>query len=215
MVSRGRPRTFDRTEALSRAMEVFWSQGYEGASMTELTKAMGIGSPSLYAAFGSKEELFREAVEHYGRTEGPEIQAAMDAAPSAREAVEAYLTASARTFTRPGKPRGCMVVLSGLTAADASQSVCDGLRASRAGAVTDLELRLRGAIARGELPAEFNASAVAAFYVTVQQGMSIQARDGASRETLLNIARAAMTAWAPLVGMQPAARGSDRRKRAG
>src|SRR5690349_7428825 len=131
MAERGRPRSFDRTEALSRAMEVFWTRGYEGASMAELTGAMGIGAPSLYAAFGSKEALFREAIDHYGRTEGPEIQAAVAAAPTARDAVEAYLTERSRVFTRPGKPRGCMIVLSGLTAADASQSVCDALRSSR------------------------------------------------------------------------------------
>lgn len=200
MAERGRPRNFDRTEALSRAMELFWARGYEGASMADLTEAMGIGSPSLYAAFGSKEALFREAIEHYGVTEGPEIRAAMDAAPTARDAVEAYLTASARTFTRPGKPRGCMIVLSGLTPADASQSVCDALRSSRAGAVTDLERRLRRALTDGALPADFDVRGVAAFYVTVQQGMSIQARDGASRESLLAVARNAMAAWGALVG---------------
>ena len=200
MAERGRPRNFDRTKALSRAMELFWARGYEGASMADLTEAMGIGSPSLYAAFGSKEALFREAIEHYGLTEGPEIRAAMDAAPTARDAVEAYLTTSARTFTRPGKPRGCMIVLSGLTAADASQSVCDALRSSRAGAVTDLELRLRRALADGALPADFDVRGVATFYVTVQQGMSIQARDGASRESLLAVARNAMAAWEALIG---------------
>jgi len=73
MTARGRPRNFDKDAALERAMELFWIKGYEGASMTDLTSAMGIASPSLYAAFGSKEELFRRAVQHYGATEGLEI----------------------------------------------------------------------------------------------------------------------------------------------
>lgn len=213
MADRGRPRSFDRTQALSRAMEVFWTRGYEGASMAELTDAMGIGSPSLYAAFGSKEALFREAIDHYGRTEGPEIHAAVGAAPSARAAVAAYLETSARIFTRPGKPRGCMVVLSGLTAGDASQGVCDALRASRAAAVTDLELRLRRGVDDGELPAHVDVRALAAFYVTVQQGMSIQARDGATCATLLAIARNALAAWDPLTGA--AGSGRDNPGRAG
>lgn len=198
MAERGRPRSFDRDAALHSAMELFWRRGYEGAAISDLTQAMGIGSPSLYAAFGSKEALFREAIEHYGATEGPEIKTAMDAAPDVRAAVEAYLTASARTFTRPGKPPGCMIVLSGLTPGEGSESVCAALRSQRAGAVSDLQRRLDEASALGELPAGLDVAAIASFYVTVQQGMSIQARDGASQETLLKIAASAMAAWAPL-----------------
>lgn len=200
MADRGRPRSFDRDAALQSAMELFWRRGYEGAAISDLTQAMGIASPSLYAAFGSKEALFREAIEHYGATEGPEIKAAMNAATDVRGAVEAYLTVSAHTFTRPGKPRGCMIVLSGLTPGEGSESVCMALRAQRAGAVSDLRLRLDAAVAAGELPAGLDVAAVASFYVTVQQGMSIQARDGASRETLLKIAASAMAAWGPLTG---------------
>ena len=122
MAERGRPRSFDRSAALVRAMEVFWTKGYEGASISDLTEAMGIGSPSLYAAFGSKEALFREAIELYGRTEGPAIWDAVENAPDARSAVAGFLTATAHSFSRPGKPRGCMVVLSQLNPTEARAS---------------------------------------------------------------------------------------------
>jgi AcrR family transcriptional regulator len=198
MTERGRPRSFDRTAALARAMEVFWTKGYEGASIADLTAAMKIGSPSLYAAFGSKEALFRDAVELYGATEGTEIWSVLDTAPTAREAVEGFLMATAASFARPGKPAGCMIVLSALNATEASESICRVLRAKRVQNQEALELRLRRAIGAGELPPGIDSRAIAAFYLTVQQGMSIQARDGASRDTLERIAQDAMTAWEPL-----------------
>ncbi len=198
MAERGRPRSFDRQDALASAMEVFWIKGYEAASISDLTGAMGIGSPSLYAAFGSKEGLFHEAVDLYGRTEGPALWDVVEAAPTAREAIEGYLMATARVFTRPGKPRGCLVTLSVLNTTSASASVCEAMRQHRAVGQSGLERRLRRSMAQGELPAGLDAAGVAAFYLTVQQGMSIQARDGASRETLEKVAQGAMAAWGPL-----------------
>ncbi|HEY9235374.1 MULTISPECIES: TetR/AcrR family transcriptional regulator [Phenylobacterium] len=198
MAERGRPRSFDRDAALSRAMEVFWARGYEGASISDLTSAMGIGSPSLYAAFGSKEELFRQAVDLYGAVEGPEIWSAVETAATAREAAEGFLTATARTFSRPDKPRGCMVVLSQLNATQASESVCRALRERRVDGQCALEAHFRRAVESGELPGRVDPAALAAFFVTVQQGMSVQARDGASEDALLKIARNAMAAWEPL-----------------
>jgi len=198
MAERGRPRSFDRRQALTRAMEVFWARGYEGASISDLTAAMEIGSPSLYAAFGSKEALFREAIELYAATEGPEIWSAVERAATAREAAEGFLTATARTFSRPGKPRGCMVVLSQLNATEASASVCEALREQRVVGQCGLAALFRKAVESGELPERVDPVALAAFFVTVQQGMSVQARDGASEEALLKIAQSAMAAWEPL-----------------
>lgn len=196
MAERGRPRRFDRDEALSRAMELFWRKGYAGTSLAELTAAMGINPPSLYAAFGSKEGLFREAVSLYGETEAPEIWLAVERAAGAREAFEGFLRNTAIAFTQPGKPAGCLIVLGALHADDAgSEAVCAALRAIRADNVAELAARLRRAIADGELPATVDCEGVASFYATVQQGMSIQARDGAGRETLLAIADGAMAAW--------------------
>lgn len=198
MVERGRPRGFDRDTALTRAMEVFWAKGFEAASLSELTAAMGIGSPSLYAAFGSKEGLFHEAVELYGRTEGPALWDIVEAAPTARQGIEGFLAATARAFSRPGKPRGCLVTLSATNLSGASPSLCEAMHKARAHGQGDLEARLRRAMAEGELPAGLDAGAVAAFYLTVQQGMSIQARDGASQEVLEQVVRGAMAAWGPL-----------------
>ena len=185
MAERGRPRSFERATALRRAMEVFWAKGYDGASLADLTAAMGIAAPSLYAAFGSKEALFREAVALYGETEGTEIWTALPEAPSAREAIERFLRGSAISFTRPDRPAGCLVVLSALLANDGNARVCRELRESRAGNVAALRERLERAVAEGDLPTKLDCEAMATFYATVQQGMSIQARDGASRATLL------------------------------
>ena len=107
MAERGRPRSFDREAALARAMEVFWERGYQAAAMTDLTDAMGINSPSLYAAFGSKEALYREAVAYFAATESDDILAPLQNAPTARAALEGYLMASAATFTRPASCARC------------------------------------------------------------------------------------------------------------
>lgn len=188
-------------------MEVFWRLGYEGASMTDLTAAMGIASPSLYAAFGSKEALFRQALEHYRATEGREIWGGVERAASARDAVQSYLMDTARVFTRRSKPAGCLIVLSALHPAERSDMVRQTLIAMREGTVDALRERLAQGVATGEISAHANVDAIARYYVTVQQGMSIQARDGASRRDLEAVAQAALAAWPALVGTSSAARG--------
>ncbi|NLA20148.1 TetR family transcriptional regulator [Burkholderia cepacia] len=200
MAERGRPRSFDKEAALERAMEVFWRLGYEGASMTDLTAAMGIASPSLYAAFGSKEALFRQALEHYRATEEKK-SGGVEEAGSAHDAVRNYLMDTARVFTRRSKPAGCLVVLSALHPAERSDTVRQTLIAMREGTVESLRERLRQGVATGEISAHANLDAIARYYVTVQQGMSIQARDGASRRDLEAVATAALAAWPALVGM--------------
>jgi AcrR family transcriptional regulator len=200
MAERGRPRAFDRDLALRHAMEVFWTKGYDNASLADLTSAMGINSPSLYAAFGSKEALFQEAAMLYGRLEGADIWNAIEEAPTAKEAISGFLHSTAAAFTQPGKPAGCLIVLGALHSSDSSEGVCSALRAMRAENVAMLRRRLDNAIASGELSADLDTESIAVFYITVQQGMSIQARDGASRETLLVIADSAMAAWDRLVG---------------
>lgn len=198
MADRGRPRKFDRTAALQRAMEVFWAKGFAGASMTDLTAAMGINSPSLYAAFGSKEQLFREAVDLYRGTEGQRVWKDVDALPTARATVEAILMRTAESFTRPDKPTGCLVVLGAVVGGDAGEAVGRVLCERRRGNHETLTRRLERAVAEGELPQGIDCGAIATFYLTVQQGMSLQARDGATRETLTAVARSAMAAWPAL-----------------
>lgn len=199
MVGRGRPRSFDRDEALGRAMEVFWAKGYDGASISELTAAMGINAPSLYAAFGSKEALFREAVALYTATVGPEIWTSIPEAPTAREAMERFLTLTAEAYTSPGHPQGCLIVLGALHPSGSNAAVCEVLREHRAENVETLRARLERAVEEGELHEGVDCQAVATFYATVQQGMSIQARDGASREALMAVADYAMAAWDSLI----------------
>lgn len=195
MAERGRPRSFDRDEALRRAMMLFWERGFQATSMSELTAAMGINAPSLYAAFGSKDALYREAMALYEEGDGVELGRQIAEAPSAKAAIEAYLMRSAALFTRPGKPAGCMVVLSVVHGAGTSPRTGDALREARADAQAAIEARLRRAVEAKELPATCDAAAISSFYVTVQQGMSIRARDGATRPELEAIAQAAMAAW--------------------
>src|SRR6476620_11505606 len=118
MTERGRPRAFDREEALAKAMQVFWSQGYEGASMGELTEAMGINKPSLYAAFGCKEALFREAVQYYNSVECIALSQALQNESTARGAIEAVLRINAGTYVSSGTPPGCMIVVASMRGAE-------------------------------------------------------------------------------------------------
>lgn len=196
MSTRGRPRTFDRDAALGRALEVFWAKGFEGSSMNDLTEAMGIVSPSIYAAFGSKEALFREAVARY--VDDSEIWSAVRAADTAYGAVEAFLMTTARAFSRADKPSGCMVTLSGLFPTESNAAWHTELVARREQNTHDLARQLAQGIERGEIAPTADVEAIARFFVTVQQGMSIQARDGTKRAALEEIARSAMAAWTPL-----------------
>ena len=209
MAERGRPRSFERAAALRRAMELFWTKGFDGASVAELTAVMGINSPSLYAAFGSKEALFREAVALYGATEGGRIWSGLTGAPTARDAIAVMLRASAVDFSRPGKPRGCLIVLGALHADGANEAVRRDLAKQRAENIVLLRQRLERGVAEGELPPGLDLQAIATFYATVQHGMSIQARDGASRKALIAIADCAMVAWDGLTDRA----GSNRRPR--
>ncbi|WP_437622330.1 TetR/AcrR family transcriptional regulator [Sorangium sp. So ce1151] len=195
MAGRGRPRSFDRAAALRRAMEVFWERGYEGTSLSDLTAAMGINSPSLYAAFGCKESLFREAVSLYNEVEGAAVARAMREEPTARRAVEAMLRGNAEAYVSPGKPSGCMIVLAATLGTQESEAVRSHLAEVRRGALVELQRRLERGVAEGDLPAGTDTAALAAFYTTVLQGLSIQARDGASREALLAVVDCAMAAW--------------------
>jgi AcrR family transcriptional regulator len=204
MSERGRPRTFDRDVALRRAMEVFWANGYEASSLSALTAAMGINSPSLYAAFGSKEALFKEAVELYLATDGGGVWETLDDAASIREIIEQFLRASAESFTQRGRPRGCLVILGALLSNDANATIHHDLQQRRSEKIEALEDRLEQAIEAQELPPTTDCRALAAFLATVQQGMAVRARDGASRESLLNVSQAVMACWDQLVGAHSA-----------
>lgn len=191
----GRPRAFDRDTALLAAMRTFWTQGYEGTSMQDLVDAMGVNKPSLYSTFGCKEEIFREAVALYDRTEGRATSQSLGEAKTSREAVEKMLRSNARAYAVEAGPRGCMIVLSSLLGAPENESVRAFLAANRSDGETMLRNRLAQGIAEGDLPASADVDQLAAFYTTVLEGLSIQARDEASVEKLNMIIDAAMLAW--------------------
>ena len=193
MVTRGRPRSFDRDAALRAAMLTFWRLGYEGASMAELTRAMGINSPSLYACFGSKEELFRAAVEFYLQDQDRQTWNVLDEEPTARAGVRSMLLRS--PCAGQGQPRGCLVVLADANASAAHAGVRRYLTQHRARVQASIEKRLHRAAAEGELPPGADVTGMASFYMTVLQGLSLQARDGASPETISAIVESAMAAW--------------------
>ncbi|MBP2479219.1 AcrR family transcriptional regulator [Crossiella equi] len=192
MGQRGRPRSFDREDALHKAMEVFWRFGYDGASMTRLCDAMGIASPSLYACFGSKEGLFRQAVELYGTTVGAAAQQALEDAPTAYEGIGAMLRANIVSFADTERPPGCMVVLASAAGSARNEEVSAFVTERRAAVRELFRQRLRRGVAEGDVPATANLDALAALYATVLQGLAVQARDGASREELALIIDSAL-----------------------
>jgi AcrR family transcriptional regulator len=197
---RGRPRGFDRKDALLQAMELFWSVGYEGATLNDLQRVMGgITPPSFYAAFGSKEKLFREAVELYSRTLGLPMVEALDQERTARAAIEGLLEAAVEAFRKPGKPRGCMLVSVAMDNTEANRRAQELVRRLRARRLKLIGQRLARGVREGELPKGLDLGAMASFYMTVLDGLAIQARDGASRKSLLFSARSAMAAWDTLI----------------
>lgn len=194
---RGRPRSFDREAALETATRLFWRKGYAATSVADLTEAMGIGSPSLYAAFGSKEGLYAEALRHYGERYEALVWGNFRTASTAREAVAALLMDSAATLTGSrgqDDPLGCMVTLSAV-GSEGHAELGERVRAARALAVTRVEERLGLGVAAGELSADSDIPGLARLFVAVQNGMSNLARDGASRAELEAAARHAMRAW--------------------
>lgn len=195
--TRGRPRSFDRDQALDAAMRVFWAKGFAGASMTDLTTAMGIASPSLYAAFGSKEGLYRETIQHYVDSNIGSFWGVMEL-PTARESVEGLLRNAARAFSTPGVPPGCMVLQTATEAGELSAEMSESLCEMRASNTETLARRLRRAVEEGDVAPGTDVRAVADFYATVHKGLSLSAKGGAGADELNSVVTSAMAAWAPL-----------------
>jgi AcrR family transcriptional regulator len=193
--ARGRPRSFDRDAALDTAIRQFWSHGYEATSVADLAGAMGIAMPSLYAAFGDKKTLFREAVARYRATYGSSVFSEPSPGATARDVVESMLRSAACDYTDPSHPAGCLVITAATNCAADAADVQEELRAIRNSNVEALARVIGDDIDAGRLPCDTNPSALALFYGTVVQGMSQRARDGAATEDLLDVAAMALQAW--------------------
>jgi AcrR family transcriptional regulator len=209
---RGRPRSFDREAALDRAMEAFWKRGYAGVSLADLTQITGIHSPSLYAAFGSKYQLFREAVARYLATHGAFAARALREEATARDALARLLHDAAEAYAARGKPRGCLVVSGATNCPPEDERAIRFLVARRAATEKAIQSRLERALAERELPRGTDPVALAAYFAAVVDGISIQARDGVPRGTLHTIASTAMSAW-PDAGASRGPGGRRRRSR--
>lgn len=192
----GRPREFDADEALERAMRVFWERGYEGASLSELTCAMGIAKTSMYAAFGNKEQLFRMAVERYAAGPSAYARYALEE-PTARAVAEAFLRGSVQTTTTPDGPAGCLSVQGALATSDAGRPARDALVGWRADATAQLEARFRRAVEEGDLPRDAEPGRLARFVMTVASGIAVQAANGLDRQQLQDVADMALRSWPP------------------
>jgi AcrR family transcriptional regulator len=188
----GRPRTFDVEKALQQAMQVFWRKGYLGTSLSDLTDAMGINRPSLYAAFGNKQSLFRQALEHYAKGPSSYLSQALQE-PTARAVVERLFHGVVDLLTDPRTPTTCLWVHGALSCGD------DPLRKEfsrqRAAGLAQLTTRFKRAIADGDLPAHSDADTLAHYAQTVNFGLTVQASTGATRKELLRIVEFALKSW--------------------
>ncbi|MGP9766663.1 TetR/AcrR family transcriptional regulator [Halomonas sp. AOP13-D3-9] len=189
--SRGRPRAFDRSAALAIAGETFWRFGYEGASIAELTAAMGITPQSLYAAFTSKADLYREALDWYQSEVGAFAVAALQQ-EDVVAAFEQLLLEAAEQFCRPGRPQGCMISTAVLNCARDNDAIADMVAREREATMQALHDRIQKGISQGQLSADTNAMALARFAGAIIQGMSVQARDGATAKDLETVAQLAI-----------------------
>lgn len=193
-VQRGRPREFDADQALDRALEVFWRKGYEGASISDLTEAMGINRPSLYAAFGNKEELFRKALDRYAQGPAAYTYEALEES-TARAVVERLLREAADALTGPDNPHGCLGVQGALACGDAAASIKHELCARQARWQAALQRRFERARREGELAESADCADLARYIAIVVQGMAVQAAGGATRHQLRKVAHLALQAW--------------------
>jgi TetR/AcrR family transcriptional regulator, copper-responsive repressor len=191
--TRGRPRSFDRATALEAALLAFWEHGYEATSVSDLTRVMDIGAPSLYAAFGDKRSLFEEVVQEYGVRYGSFGDRALAEEPTARAGIERMLREAAAEYTAPGRPHGCLVIHAAANCSTAE--VEESLRERRNANIAAIESRIGADVDEGVLPPDTDAAALARYTGAMIQGMSQQARDGASRAELEALTEIALAVW--------------------
>lgn len=191
---KGRPRQFDTQKALDTALLLFWRHGYEGTSLAVLTKAMRINVPSLYAAFGNKEALFKKALERYLQKPASYLPKALEQ-PTAHRAVEKLFRGAIDMVMNPHNPCGCMLVQGALASGPAASAIRKQLSLSRAAAEAAVRRRFERAVAEGDLPANVNAAQFARYILTVLWGLSVQAAGGATRAQLKEVVQLALRCW--------------------
>ena len=191
---RGRPREFCVDHALAQALRVFWEKGYEGASLNDLTEAMGITRPSMYAAFGNKEALFRKALDLYESEKLAYIQTAL-AEPTARKVAEAMLRGSVDNVTSNAEPHGCLGVITSVACGAESQSVREEVVKRGAAGKAALAERFERAKAEGDLPAQVDPEGLMRVLIAMLQGISVQASQGATREELDRLVESGLALW--------------------
>ncbi|MBB3425370.1 MULTISPECIES: TetR/AcrR family transcriptional regulator [Rhizobium] len=182
---RGRPPAFDRETVLAAARDTFWQHGYDGSSIADLTAAMGITPQSLYAAFGSKAELYRETLDQYRRMPRPEPGNPFQDKIDTVTAFERFLTNSAKIFTAPEHPKGCMISTAVLNCAEENEPIAHHVASMRLQTLDIFTARIERGIAEGDIRPEANPRSLARFLGAIVQGMSVQARDGATTDELL------------------------------
>jgi AcrR family transcriptional regulator len=190
----GRPRNFDACVALDRALHVFWKKGYQGTSLSDLTHAMNINRPSLYATYGDKKALFRKVLDRYAEGPGSYTRRALKE-PTSRAVVERLLYGTAELLSCPHNPRGCLWVQGALASGSEANSVRQELISRRAAGELALRGRLNLAKSQGDLPPDASPASLARYIVTVIQGMSVQAAGGATRKELQRVIEIALQSW--------------------
>jgi AcrR family transcriptional regulator len=193
-VTKGRPREFDVDEALAAALRVFWSKGYEGASLTDLTEAMRITRPSLYAAFGNKESLFRKALDLYEQEKLAYMRRALEA-PTARGVAERLLRGAMEAQCSECEPKGCLGVISSVACGAEAEAIREEVIARRQSSHRALVDRFEQAKREGDLPPEADIDGLTGYLFAVMQGMAIQAGAGASRADLERVLATSLTMW--------------------
>ena len=191
--TQGRPRAFDIDEALEKALQVFWHKGYLGTSLTDLTEAMGINRPSLYAAFGNKETLFRKVLDLYQEQQTPYMRQALEE-PTARRVIERMMHGVVDLLTNPDNPPRCLFAQTVLSCADPSDPLHQDLAKRRVLIEVTIRDRFERAMAEGDLPSDTDPTTLARFVLTVNFGLSVQAASGASRTELLQVVEMALQA---------------------
>jgi AcrR family transcriptional regulator len=194
VVRSGRPREFDVDQALDRALKVFWRKGYEGSSLPDLTKAMRINRPSLYAAFGNKAALFKKAIDRYVEGPGAFVREALQQ-PTAKAVAERLLGGTIDLVTGSRNPRGCFIVQGALACGDSADRARRELAKRRDASMTELCKRFERAVAEGDLASDASPGDLARFVMTLMHGIAVQAASGASRDELQRTVSIALRAW--------------------